>query len=118
MLIHPMSPDRGGEAHDCPRVRDPPAEPRPRPVPAVAGPRRASDEPTGGTTLPEPISRRSVLAGMAAMTAAAAVGSVAVAAPAYAATAAPLPLPPLRIPQTDMGVEQQPDATIQWLQDA
>lgn len=66
----------------------------------------------------KPISRRSVLAGVGAMTAAAAVGSVAVAAPAYAATAAPLPLPPLRIPQTDMGVEQQPDATIQWLQDA
>ncbi|MFE0330981.1 alpha-L-fucosidase [Streptomyces sp. NPDC058960] len=68
--------------------------------------------------MPESISRRSVLVGMASMTAAAAVGTVAVATPAFAATAAPLPLPPLRIPQTDMGVQQQPDSKIQWLQDA
>ncbi|MFC9930686.1 alpha-L-fucosidase [Streptomyces sp. NPDC127190] len=63
------------------------------------------------------MSRRSVLAALAVTTAAAAAGSVP-AAPAYAATDAPLPLPPLRIPQTDLGIEQQPDAAIQWLQDA
>lgn len=68
--------------------------------------------------MPESISRRSVLAGMAAVTVAATVGPVALATPAFAATAAPLPLPPLRIPQTDMGVEQQPDSKVQWLQDA
>ncbi|GHI03579.1 hypothetical protein AQI88_38040 [Streptomyces cellostaticus] len=70
--------------------------------------------------MPESTSRRSVLAAMAAMTVATAVGSVAVAAPAYAAPDAPppLPLPALRIPRTDMGIEQQPDSTIQWLQDA
>ncbi|WP_232247231.1 alpha-L-fucosidase [Kitasatospora azatica] len=56
---------------------------------------------------------------MAAATVAAAVGSIAVGTPAYAATAAtPLPLPPLRIPKSDMGLEQQPDSKIQWLQDA
>ncbi|WP_369368161.1 alpha-L-fucosidase [Streptomyces sp. CG4] len=70
--------------------------------------------------MPEYTSRRSVLAAMAAMTVATAVGSATVAAPAYAAPTAPqpLPLPALRIPRTDMGVEQQPDSTIQWLQDA
>ena len=69
--------------------------------------------------MPESISRRSVLAGMAAMTVAASVGSLAMTTPAYAATATdPLPLPPLRIPKTDLGLEQQPDAKIQWLQDA
>ncbi|GAB3970441.1 hypothetical protein GCM10029978_043720 [Actinoallomurus acanthiterrae] len=68
--------------------------------------------------MPESISRRSVLVGMAVITVAAAVDPVAVATPAYAGTADPLPLPPLRIPQTDMGVEQQPDSKIQWLQDA
>ncbi|MEV4561188.1 alpha-L-fucosidase [Kitasatospora sp. NPDC049285] len=53
------------------------------------------------------------------MTVASAVGSVAMSTPAYAAAAAdPLPLPPLRIPQTDLGLEQQPDSKIQWLQDA
>ncbi|WP_256256387.1 alpha-L-fucosidase [Streptomyces sp. MUSC 14] len=57
---------------------------------------------------------------MAAMTVAAAIGPVTVAAPAHAAPDAPLPLPlpALRIPRTDMGVEQQPDSTIKWLQDA
>ncbi|MCX5263123.1 alpha-L-fucosidase [Streptomyces sp. NBC_00199] len=55
---------------------------------------------------------------MAAMTVAAAVGSVATT-PAYAATAAtPLPLFPLRVPKVDLGLEQQPDSKIQWLQDA
>ncbi|MFE2411747.1 alpha-L-fucosidase [Kitasatospora sp. NPDC059408] len=69
--------------------------------------------------MPDPISRRSLLVGMAAMTVAATVCSVAVTAPAYAGTAAdPLPLPPLRIPQTDLGLEQQPDSKIQWLMDA
>jgi alpha-L-fucosidase len=56
---------------------------------------------------------------MAAMTVAATVGSAVSATPAYAATAAtPLPLPPLRIPKTDLGLEQQPDSKIQWLMDA
>ncbi|MFJ8625022.1 alpha-L-fucosidase [Kitasatospora sp. NPDC093550] len=50
---------------------------------------------------------------------AAAIGSAATSTPAYAAVAAdPLPLPPLRIPQVDLGLEQQPDAKLQWLQDA
>ncbi|MFE9452425.1 alpha-L-fucosidase [Streptomyces sp. NPDC006739] len=53
------------------------------------------------------------------MTVAATVGSAVMATPAYAATAAmPLPIPPLRIPKVDMGVEQQPDSKVQWLQDA
>lgn len=48
--------------------------------------------------MPDFISRRSVLAGMAAMTVAATVGSAAMTTPAYAAASAdPLPLPPLRI---------------------
>ncbi|WP_030324822.1 alpha-L-fucosidase [Streptomyces sp. NRRL B-3229] len=69
--------------------------------------------------MPDSFSRRSVLAGMAAMTAAAVVGPVAASAPAYAAAAgSPLPLPPLRIPKVDLGLEQQPDSKIQWLQDA
>ncbi|GHF59600.1 hypothetical protein GCM10018790_41900 [Kitasatospora xanthocidica] len=69
--------------------------------------------------MPDSISRRSVLTGMAALTVAATVGSVAKTTPAYAAAAAdPLPLPPLRIPQVDLGIEQQPDSKIQWLQDA
>jgi alpha-L-fucosidase len=55
---------------------------------------------------------------MAAMTVAAAVGPTVMATPAYAANADPLPLAPLRVPKTDMGVEQQPDSKIQWLQDA
>ncbi len=66
------------------------------------------------------LSRRRMLTGVAALTVAAAVGP-ALAAPARAAASTgpqPLPLPPLRIPQTDMGVEQQPDAKIQWMRDA
>ena len=54
---------------------------------------------------------------MAAMTAAAAITPT-LAIPAHAAAPQPLPLPPLRIPKLDMGVEQQPDDKIQWLQDA
>ncbi|MCX5051309.1 MULTISPECIES: alpha-L-fucosidase [unclassified Streptomyces] len=56
---------------------------------------------------------------MAAMTVAAAVAPT-LATPAHAATAAgePLPLPPLRIPKIDMGVEQQSNEKIQWMQDA
>ncbi|WP_354670116.1 alpha-L-fucosidase [Streptomyces sp. S.PNR 29] len=55
---------------------------------------------------------------MAAMTVAAAV-SPTLAAPAHAATTAqPLPLPPLRIPKSDLDIEQQSDEKIQWLQDA
>lgn len=46
------------------------------------------------------------------------IGSAAVATSAKAATADPLPLAPLRIPRTDMGVEQQHDSNVQWLQDA
>ncbi|KOU63167.1 Tat pathway signal protein [Streptomyces sp. MMG1533] len=65
----------------------------------------------------QPITRRRVLGGMAAMTAAAAITPT-LAIPAYAAAPQPLPLPPLRIPKLDLGVEQQPDDKIQWLQDA
>lgn len=63
------------------------------------------------------ITRRRVLVGLAAMTAAAAI-TPALAIPAYAAAPQPLPLPPLRIPKLDMGVEQQSDDKIEWLQDA
>ncbi|MFI6931050.1 alpha-L-fucosidase [Streptomyces sp. NPDC050287] len=65
----------------------------------------------------EPINRRRVLAGIAAMTVAAAITPT-LATPAYAAANQPLPLPPLRIPKTDQGVEQQPDDKVQWLQEA
>ncbi|MFF9542567.1 alpha-L-fucosidase [Streptomyces albidoflavus] len=66
-----------------------------------------------------PITRRSVLTGLAAMTVAAAITpAFATPASAAAATPSPLPLPPLRVPQPDMGVEQQPDAKIQWMRDA
>ncbi|MCL8017219.1 alpha-L-fucosidase [Streptomyces sp. AS02] len=66
----------------------------------------------------EPITRRRLLVGMAAMTVAAAVTPT-LAAPAHAASSGqPLPLPPLRIPKLDQGVEQQPDDKVQWLQDA
>ncbi|PWG14320.1 alpha-fucosidase [Streptomyces sp. V2] len=67
----------------------------------------------------QPISRRTALTGVAAVTAAAVVPP-ALATPARAAAAAPqpLPLPPLRIPRPDLGVEQQPDEKIRWMQDA
>ncbi|MGQ4388492.1 alpha-L-fucosidase [Streptomyces sp. SAS_270] len=66
----------------------------------------------------EPISRRTVLTGMAAMTVAAAI-SPTLATPAHAATSPqPLPLLPLRIPKVDLGIEQQSDEKIQWMQDA
>uniref|UniRef100_UPI0006E22C7C alpha-L-fucosidase n=1 Tax=Streptomyces graminilatus TaxID=1464070 RepID=UPI0006E22C7C len=67
----------------------------------------------------EPIGRRRVLAGMAAMTVAAAV-SPTLAFPAHAAASSPQPLPlvPLRIPKADLGLEQQSDEKIKWLQDA
>ncbi len=60
-----------------------------------------------------------MLAGMAAMTVAAAITPT-LAIPAHAATTSgePLPLPPLRIPKLDMGVEQQSNEKIQWMQDA
>ncbi|BFV56518.1 hypothetical protein KCMC57_up16220 [Kitasatospora sp. CMC57] len=60
-----------------------------------------------------------MLTGMAAMTVAAAVWPT-LATPARAAGSPPqpLPLPPLRIPASDLGVEQQPDEKIRWLQDA
>ncbi|WP_460338214.1 alpha-L-fucosidase [Actinoallomurus acanthiterrae] len=54
---------------------------------------------------------------MAAITAAAVVRPAAAVA-AKAAPAAPLPILPLRIPQADQGLEQQPDDKIAWLQDA
>ncbi|MER7689693.1 alpha-L-fucosidase [Streptomyces sp. NPDC097610] len=66
----------------------------------------------------EPISRRRVLTGMAVMTVAAAV-SPTLATPAHAAASPqPLPLLPLRIPKSDLGVEQQSDEKVRWLQDA
>ncbi|MER7835973.1 alpha-L-fucosidase [Streptomyces sp. NPDC096040] len=66
----------------------------------------------------ELISRRSVLTGMAAATVAAVIAPMP-ATPAHAASSPqPLPLLPLRIPAPDMGVEQQPDDKVQWLQDA
>lgn len=67
----------------------------------------------------ESLTRRRVLMGMAAMTVAA-VATPTLATSAQAATSAsqPLPLVPLRIPKADMGVEQQPDDKVQWLQDA
>ncbi|GAA2630073.1 alpha-L-fucosidase [Streptomyces vastus] len=67
--------------------------------------------------MPEPITRRTVLVGMAAMTVAAAVTPT-LAAPAHAASSQPLPLPPLRIPKVDLGLEQQSDEKTRWLQDA
>ncbi|WP_405577736.1 alpha-L-fucosidase [Streptomyces sp. NBC_01092] len=68
--------------------------------------------------MPEPISRRRVLTGMAAATVAAAV-SPTLATPAHAASSPqPLPLLPLRVPQPDLGIEQQSDEKIKWLQDA
>ncbi|WP_062214462.1 alpha-L-fucosidase [Streptomyces sp. NBRC 109706] len=62
------------------------------------------------------LSRRGVLTGMAAMTAAA----VTLHAPATPAHAAPLPLPvpPPRVPETDQGVTQQPEEKLGWLRDA
>ena len=65
--------------------------------------------------MPEGISRRGLMAGALAITAASRLTT----APARAATpVAPLPLPPLRIPEVDLGVEQQSDAKVRWLQDA
>ena len=52
----------------------------------------------------EPLTRRRVLTGMAAMTVAAVV-TPALASPAHAASTRPLPLPPLRVPKLDQGVE-------------
>lgn len=52
--------------------------------------------------MPEGISRRSLIAGTGALV--------------IAATA--LPLTPLRIPKVDLGVEQQSDAKVRWLQEA
>ncbi|MCL8017275.1 alpha-L-fucosidase [Streptomyces sp. AS02] len=58
---------------------------------------------------------------MAAMAVAALV-TPALTTPARAATTStgpdPLPLPPVRVPQVDLGIEQQPDAKVQWLRDA
>ncbi|MEV0399648.1 alpha-L-fucosidase [Actinoallomurus sp. NPDC050550] len=65
----------------------------------------------------ESINRRSVLTGMAALTAAT-VARPGAALAAKAAPAAPLPILPLRVPQVDQGLEQQPDDKIAWLQDA
>jgi alpha-L-fucosidase len=64
----------------------------------------------------EDISRRSVLVGIGAVTVAVAIDQV-LASPAQAATGASLPIPALRIPQSNLGVDQQPDANVQWLRD-
>ncbi|MBD0734868.1 alpha-L-fucosidase [Streptomyces sp. CBMA29] len=65
-------------------------------------------------------SRRSVLTGIAAATVAAAVGGTVYAPRSAAATAAPRPVPlqPLRVPASDLGVDQQPDSKVAWFQDA
>ena len=65
----------------------------------------------------EPVSRRTVLTGTAALTAGSLVAGGA--SPAAASASAPLPHPlvPLRIPKLDQGVWQQPDSAIQWLRD-
>ncbi|WP_367318721.1 alpha-L-fucosidase [Streptomyces sp. HUAS ZL42] len=55
---------------------------------------------------------------MAAMTVAAAVTPALATAAHAASSPQPLPLPPLRIPKADMGLEQQPDSKVQWLHDA
>jgi hypothetical protein len=70
----------------------------------------------GREELTKPITRRSVPAGLSTLTAAGAVAPAS-AVPAPAA-GQPLPIPPPRIPRLDMGVEQQPDERIRWLQDA
>ncbi|GAB3890998.1 hypothetical protein GCM10029964_063450 [Kibdelosporangium lantanae] len=59
--------------------------------------------------------RRAFLGGAVAAGAMAALPTVA----AEAATdPVPVPLPALRVPQTDLGLEQQPNGTVNWLQDA
>ncbi|MFC0434322.1 alpha-L-fucosidase [Kutzneria buriramensis] len=71
----------------------------------------------------EPLPRRRFLAGAAAAgalsvlpaTAAAATGPSAT---PTAATPTGVPLPALRVPQVDLGLAQQPDATVGWLADA
>ncbi|MET8763483.1 alpha-L-fucosidase [Lentzea sp. NPDC004782] len=66
--------------------------------------------------MPEGISRRSLIAGALVV---ATTADQVLATPAQAATpATPVPLPPLRIPKVDLGVEQQSDAKVRWLQDA
>jgi alpha-L-fucosidase len=64
---------------------------------------------------PHPVSRRHVLAALAATPAVALLPAVAAHA---AATTTPLPIPPLRIPRVDLGLGQQPDEKVQWLQDS
>ena len=69
--------------------------------------------------MPEGISRRSLIAGAGALVIAATATSQLPSPSARAATpTSPLPLPPLRIPKLDLGVEQQSDAKVRWLQDA
>lgn len=65
------------------------------------------------------ISRRTLFIGLGAAAATVAVDQslTSFVVPAYAAVS-PLPLPPLRIPRMDLGVEQQPDEKIEWLRDA
>ncbi|MCP2246625.1 alpha-L-fucosidase, partial [Lentzea aerocolonigenes] len=63
--------------------------------------------------MPESVSRRSLIAGTGAAVIAATTTSHS---PAQAATA--LPLVPLRIPEVDLGVEQQSDEKVRWLRDA
>jgi alpha-L-fucosidase len=64
------------------------------------------------------VSRRNVLIGIGAVAATVAADQVLSPGPAYAASTEPLPLPPLRIPEIDLGIEQQSNEKIQWLQDA
>ncbi|MFL6117021.1 MAG: alpha-L-fucosidase, partial [Catenulispora sp.] len=65
-----------------------------------------------------PVSRRTVLTGTAAvLTAASLVPGAASPAAANTTTPTPNPLVPLRIPKLDQGIWQQPDAAIQWLRD-
>ncbi|WP_083975537.1 alpha-L-fucosidase [Kitasatospora mediocidica] len=63
------------------------------------------------------ISRRSVLTGLAVATVATTVGAVGSPAGAAVVEGDPLPLVPLRVPQLDQGVWQQPDSKIQWMRD-
>ncbi|KJK33651.1 Tat pathway signal protein [Lentzea aerocolonigenes] len=66
----------------------------------------------------EGISRRGLIAGAGALVLATSTSQLPAAPARAAAPASPLPLPPLRIPKTDLGVEQQSDAEVGWLHEA
>ncbi|WP_194920252.1 alpha-L-fucosidase [Catenulispora rubra] len=63
-----------------------------------------------------------MLTGMAALSATAVAGSIALPASAAAAVTgsqgSALPISPVRVPQTDLGLTQQSDAKIQWMRDS